>query len=343
MIRPLIVILVALMALAGIAVGVGRALRNPLLTYEANFPTDIELYAYDIERHLSVNLTHNPTSYDTDAAWSPDGEMLAFISWRGGAPHLYLLSLASRNLVKVSEHRASSPAWSPDNTQVVYTAQKLVGAPTFLYVVDVTAPLVDGENPRPLTDGNRDDQYAVWSSFRAEIIFQSDAETEFESEIMTLDPGDLEMTNLTNAPSWDVRPSLSPDGARIAFYSTRDSLNYDIFVMDADGANVRRITDLGIRGTHLFRGFILWSPDGTQIAANAIANGGSEVSLWGFDSASTRFSAFAGTVFDLNLWLPEGLLLTEHYNLSTFRIIQLTPDGEQRVLLENASYPAWWR
>jgi Tol biopolymer transport system component len=47
---------------------------------------------------------------------------------------------------------------------------------------------------------------------------------------------------LTNHAFEDHAPAFSPDGSRIAFTSDRDG-NAEIYVMDADGANVRRLTD----------------------------------------------------------------------------------------------------
>ena len=66
---------------------------------------------------------------------------------------------------------------------------------------------------------------------------------------------------LTWAEGYDISPTWSPDGKRIAFVSERDGL-YEIYVMDADGRNEKRLTygygdenDAG-RPTAL-----AWSPD----------------------------------------------------------------------------------
>ena len=59
--------------------------------------------------------------------------------------------------------------------------------------------------------------------------------------------------------SASVQPALSPDRTRIAFSSNRNG-SFDLFVMDADGRNVRRITTDG--GTE---GEPAWTPDGSRI------------------------------------------------------------------------------
>ena len=49
--------------------------------------------------------------------------------------------------------------------------------------------------------------------------------------------------NLTNVrTSTDVHPAWSPDGAKIAFTSTRDG-NSEIYVMNADGTGVVNLTN----------------------------------------------------------------------------------------------------
>ena len=47
---------------------------------------------------------------------------------------------------------------------------------------------------------------------------------------------------LTDDPEADSGADWSPDGTRIAFTSERDG-NREIYVMDADGSNLIRVTD----------------------------------------------------------------------------------------------------
>jgi eukaryotic-like serine/threonine-protein kinase len=59
-----------------------------------------------------------------------------------------------------------------------------------------------------------------------------------------------------DSPDDDVEPAFSPDGERIAFRSTRDGGG--IFIMNASGESVRRLTSSGFNPA--------WSPDGREIA-----------------------------------------------------------------------------
>lgn len=65
-------------------------------------------------------LTGGP-EYDGDAAWSPDGLRLAFVSDRGGAHDLWVMNLADRKRVKVtSTGGVQAPIWNPSGDSIVY-------------------------------------------------------------------------------------------------------------------------------------------------------------------------------------------------------------------------------
>src|SRR5207247_11024943 len=72
-------------------------------------------------------------------------------------------------------------------------------------------------------------------------------------------PGSI---RLTEGPAWDGDPAWSPDGQRIAFSSQRDG-STDIYVMNADGSGLRRVT------AGPFDQQPAWSPDGARIVFTA--------------------------------------------------------------------------
>ncbi len=71
-----------------------------------------------------------------------------------------------------------------------------------------------------------------------------------------------EENQLTNNPADDIEAVWSPDLKQIAFSSNRNNEIYNIFVMNADGSSVRRITDFA-RGVGAYRPS--WSADGNTI------------------------------------------------------------------------------
>ena len=62
-----------------------------------------------------------------------------------------------------------------------------------------------------------------------------------KSDIYAIDVDGSQEKRLTNSPGLDIFPAWSPDGERIAFTSGRDG-NWEIYVMDSEGANQRRLT-----------------------------------------------------------------------------------------------------
>src|SRR5689334_19838562 len=48
--------------------------------------------------------------------------------------------------------------------------------------------------------------------------------------------------NLTHSPLTDAHPAWSPDGSQIAFVSLRGGTFKNLYLMDADGRNLRRLS-----------------------------------------------------------------------------------------------------
>lgn len=182
---------------------------------------------------------------------------------------------------------------------------------------------------------------AVPDGLAGTIVFHSDREG--RSKLFTLDLRTGVVTPLTTgADHHDVEPSWSPDGAWVAFVSTRfDSRTYDLAVTDARGTAVRRLT------THLaFERQPTWSPDGQAVLFSSEQEGTQAVFRLGLDTGSiTRLSP-----------LPERALMpAAARDGSRLAYVMGGADGLQIVLHdlqagttrpltrgpENAAWPAW--
>ena len=80
------------------------------------------------------------------------------------------------------------------------------------------------------------------------LVFQSDLASpenpQGRTRLYTLNLASGAIQALTRGRDHrDEVPRWSPDGTRIAFKSNRGSGNFDVYVMDANGGNVVRVTD----------------------------------------------------------------------------------------------------
>lgn len=103
------------------------------------------------------------------------------------------------------------------------------------------------------------------------IVFVSYHEAESSSAISVINPDGIGLTRLTTAQGDYAQPVWSPDGTQIAFTMYQqfrnDAWHSDIYVMQADGSNIRRLTTLNWASQPA------WSPDGQRIAFTQSTDG----------------------------------------------------------------------
>ena len=83
----------------------------------------------------------------------------------------------------------------------------------------------------------------------------------------------------------DSWPDLSPDGKKIVYVSYKnwygDRRDSEIYVMDADGAHVTRLTENNFLDSHP-----VWSPDGGKIAFATNRDGNWEIYAMNADGSN---------------------------------------------------------
>lgn len=94
------------------------------------------------------------------------------------------------------------------------------------------------------------------------FIFSSNRDGNYE--IYTADTTTQDIIKLTDSPSKDWWPRMSPNRRKIAF-SSDASIGYHIYIMDRDGSNAYRVTTLPIAGYHNNGIGFAWAPDGGSL------------------------------------------------------------------------------
>lgn len=173
--------------------------------------------------------------------WSPDGSKLVFISNRDGPRDVYAMNADGFNVVRLTNAKAPpfrpvnwDPTWSPDGRQIAFTSSS--GGTQDIYVMDA-----DGSNVRQLTSDPAYDVAPSWSPDGTRIAFMSgrDDPNGFVGSVYVMDADGSGATAL--APEGGY-PSWSPDGSMITFIRGDVGSVIDIFVMNADGSDVRNLT-----------------------------------------------------------------------------------------------------
>ena len=165
-----------------------------------------------------------------------------------------------------------NPVVSPDGRWVVFTSER-TGSPD-LYVLD----LETRGAPRELVAGDAMDDAAAFSPDGRTLAFVSTRASNPDVWVTPFAPegpaGDAEPVNLTANDAGDYNPVFSPDGTQILFSSSRDAAAPpsptagapgayeagELYVMRADGTDVRRLTD-----DAAWDGSPAWAPDGQSI------------------------------------------------------------------------------
>ncbi|MCZ7546246.1 MAG: hypothetical protein M5R40_23190 [Anaerolineae bacterium] len=116
------------------------------------------------------------------------------------------------------------------------------------------------------------DVYPSWAP-GVRILFASSRGGVTGFDIYSVLPGETPRRLIASVRT-DWFPRWSPDGARVAFVSGGpDADDFQIYVADADGSNVRQVTT----DAAALKGFPVWSPDGTRLAYVAAVDGARDV------------------------------------------------------------------
>ncbi len=152
--------------------------------------------------------------------------------------------------------------------------------------------IVEGE-PNPAGTGTR-----ALAKYR--IVFNSDRDGDYD--IYGMDGDGRNLDRLTRHPGYDLWPTPSPNGQRIAWMTNRHDKSYELYVMNADGSDPVRLTT----SPKSQQGHPTWSPDGKTIAFTTDRDGDMELYLMDADGGNWRRLTNAKGADGLPSFSPDG-------------------------------------
>ncbi|HKE22377.1 MAG TPA: winged helix-turn-helix domain-containing protein [Bryobacteraceae bacterium] len=231
--------------------------------FESGRTGNSDVYSIEVPAGTGRRITHD-VGEDNLPVYSPSGREIAFVSNRAGNPDIYVEDLSTGRLENVTHDQAldSDPAWSPDGQSIAFSSER-TGRPQIFVMRRKDGALrqvsqEDGEWAQPAWSPDGKMLAAAWGPAGNTHI---------------------RILQLGGGPAVDIAPSYigaewpawSPDGKTIAFDTPVAGANHRIFLVPAQGGEVRPLTD-GSRAS----GHPAWRPDGA-VAFNCNCGSGAQI------------------------------------------------------------------
>lgn len=181
------------------------------------------LYVADQDGY-NPRVVFNSTQPILSPRWSPDGKKLAYVSFEGGRPAIYVQQLSTGNRIKLTSFSGinGAPAWSPDGSHIAMSLSKS-GTPE-IYVMNLAN--------RQLTQLTHDSSINTEPDYAPDgqsLIFTSDRAGGPQIYRYNFASGNTERVTYTN--NYNAGGHFSPDGSTI-FLVTRTGAGYQVAKQD---------------------------------------------------------------------------------------------------------------
>ena len=250
---------------------------------------------------LVAALTPDVASARSSVLGSTDG-LIVFRSDRDGEPDLFTLDVVTGATTKLTNSAGFAelqPAWSPDGGRILYVRRARLSGRPDLFVMNA-----NGRGRTRLTSTAVPERDPSWSPDGTGLIYAARTAPgePFRIFVARADGSGREQLTSQKAGS-DTAPVWSPDGTRIAFVSDRDGGFPELYLMNAGGTGVKRLTTNALIDANPS-----WSPDGTRVVFERCCENGTSDLVTIDVTTRAEVSVTASTSsqeFDPS-WSPDG-------------------------------------
>src|SRR2546421_1011021 len=224
-------------------------------------------------------------------SFSPDGRYFAIAAKHKDRDDLVILDVKRDREVRriaIPLNGLTTPAWSPDGKQLVFTGYD--GGLSDLFIVNA-----DGSDLRRLTNDKYADLQPAWSPDGKTIAFATDRgpATDFSQlrfgnmriGLYHLDDSSIELLPHTEHGK-NINPVWAPDGRSIAFVSDRSGIS-DVYLYDFGDHNLYQLTDVftGVTGITPLSPALSWARQADRLAFAYYEDG--DYNVYGVDNPSS--------------------------------------------------------
>ncbi len=221
-------------------------------------------------------VTRLTTDYAVDhhPSWGPNGK-IAFSSRREGGEDIFTMNSDGsdqKQITKSDSLTKFEPCWGPEG-QLLYSGH--------LSDTNIYSIRTDGTNLAKLTDFSSFDGQASWAK-DGRIVFASNRDRYTDIYVMGPDGSDTQrILERASQPCWGQNGKIVFQAERNRSETT-GQFNCDIYVMDSDGSNMKRLTTPQASDEQPS-----WGPDG-RIAFVSERDGQKEIYIMNADGSGQR-------------------------------------------------------
>jgi TolB protein len=217
-----------------------------------------EIYSCEFDGYNSQQLTRNH-AISLFPAWSSDGRYLAYTSYKGGKPDLFIKNLAEMQEVSVAENGINiTAAWVPGKFELAATLS--FSGDQEIYLLTGSGKII-----KRITDMRGSDVSPTWSPDGNKMAYVSNRSGTPQIYIQDLATG--KARRITYEGNYNTQPNWSPRGDKIVYSALVDG-RHNIFVMDVEKLEPVQLTfESGDNESPS------WSPDGSLIVFSSNREG----------------------------------------------------------------------